>query len=257
MANLFLIVLLLSLIALVLGIIKPKWSMPWAQTPKRWKSSGLYLLVALVCFVGFGVSTDNKGSQAAGVASPSAPEAASTATIAAIASADAQSANTPAKPKPLTAKELVALRMPDSQKGFLEVMTAAALAYDDAPNELVKSKIAKQRKIDSREFTPGSKLENWAGVIEGLQTNGDGKAIVVIRANATTTFKTWNNAFSDIKDNTLIPQASPLFDVLAGLSEGAPVSFSGFLASEGSATEQGSVRKPEFIVRFESIEPLL
>ncbi|NYT68703.1 hypothetical protein [Pusillimonas noertemannii] len=249
MANLFLIVLLLSLIALVLGIIKPKWSMPWAQAPKRWKSSGLYLLVAAVCFVGFGVSTDNEGSQA--------PGAASTASIAATAPVGAKSANTPTKPKPLTAKELVALRMPDAQKGFLGVMAAAAVAYDDAPNELVKSKIAKQRKIDSREFTPGSKLENWTGVIEGLQTNGDGKAIVSIRANATTTFKTWNNAFSDIKDGTLIPQASPLFDVLAGLSEGTPVSFSGFLASEGSATEQGSVRKPEFIVRFESIEPLL
>ncbi|PND29651.1 hypothetical protein C1I89_33590 [Achromobacter pulmonis] len=239
METIFLILLLASLVALVVGIVSPRRAMPWAKSATRFKALGLYLGIAVICFVGFGVSTDAKKAE------PTATTVA------------AESTPTPAvQPKKLSPAELVAARMPDSQKGFLALMEKAAREYEAAPNELVKSKIAQQRKVDSRPFTPQGKVQNWTGTIEQLATNGDGKGIVVIRSSSTVTFQTWNNALSDLEHKTLIPQSSSLYDTVASLDVGTPVSFSGSLVAEGSATEHGSVTRPEFIVRFDQISPL-
>jgi len=241
MANLFLILLLVSLAALVVGVINPRWAMPWASSPSRLKSSGLYAGAVVAFFVAFGVTTDNTkqptaNSQQATAGTP-------------------KKAEEPA-PTPETPEELVAARMPENQKRFLEVMEEAAEEYEDAPNELVKSDIDRQRRADSKEFTPGGSVSNWVGIVEELGTNGDGNGIIAIRANSSTTFETWNNAISDIQSNTLIPHGSELYKTVSRLSEGDAVAFSGKLVDEGSATEYGSVTEPEFIVRFSNIELL-
>lgn len=244
MSDIFLVVLLLSLIALIAGIIKPRWALPWAATPSRTKAAGLYVTAILVSFVGFGITTDH--TEQATAAATETEQQESTAT--------AQPEPEP-EPEPLSPTELANKSMPEAQKSFLAVMADAAKAYEDAPNELVKSSIERDRRTESREFTKDG-MSAWTGVLERLETNGDGHGIVVIRANPNTTFQTWNNAYSDAQYNTLIPNGSELYNTVAGLATGTPVRFSGNIVSEGSATERGSVIEPEFIVRFSNVEPL-
>ncbi len=63
-------------------------------------------------------------------------------------------------------------------------------------------------------------------------------------------------------DNTLIEQSNPLYDIISELKKGDKVKVSGsFLKSidndyiyEISLTENGSMQKPDFVVKFESIE---
>lgn len=248
MSDIFILLVLLALLAIVVGLINPRWTMPWAAAPGRLKVVGMYFLVAIACFIGFGVTMEP--AEQASAAAETTDRPAKTATT------KATPEPSPAKPDPLSPAELVAARMPENQKKFLKVMAGAAEQYESAPNELVKSTIDKQRRTDSREFTPSGKLSGWVGVLERLGTNGDGNGIVVIRANPNTTFQTWNNAFSDIEDKTLIPNGSALYNAVAQLAEGTPVTFSGRLVDEGSTTERGSVMEPEFIVRFSQIEPL-
>ncbi|KMQ73997.1 hypothetical protein [Marinobacter subterrani] len=246
MSDIFLVVLLLSLIALVAGMIKPRWALPWASTPSRGKAAGLYVAAILASFVGFGITTDQ--------AKKATADATETEQRTTTETAQPEPAAEP-EPEPLSPAELAANNMPEAQKSFLAVMADAARAYEDAPNELVKSTIERDRRTDSREFTKDG-LTAWTGVLERLETNGDGNGIVVIRANSHTTFQTWNNAYSDAQYNTLIPNGSELYTKVAQLSVGAPVRFSGNIVSEGSATERGSVIEPEFIVRFSNVEAL-
>ena len=72
--------------------------------------------------------------------------------------------------------------------------------------------------------------------------------------------KTWNNALSDIFDETLIENGSELYNAIADLSKGDKVVFSGTFASderdfirEASVTERGSMTDPEFILKFSDV----
>jgi hypothetical protein len=73
--------------------------------------------------------------------------------------------------------------------------------------------------------------------------------------------KTWNNALSDITDNTLIPQTSKTYDTLSELGRGKRIKFSGSFINgdekngfrESSLSEQGSMTDPEFIFRFSQV----
>ncbi len=110
----------------------------------------------------------------------------------------------------------------------------------------------------------GATVSGWLGTIDDLSTNSEGKATVKIKlpcdAPADIVVMTWNNALSDINDNTLIPQSSKLFDALSDIGDGKAVKFGGnFISSEkdgyeeSSVTESGSMGSPEFILRFSSV----
>ncbi|SFU00101.1 hypothetical protein SAMN04487956_14916 [Halomonas saccharevitans] len=251
MSDLFIVILLVALLALIVGAINPRWALPWSSKPKRLSAIGLYSAIVVASFVGFGLTMDaetaKQGSEETSQQRAGGDD---------ITAAESEAAAEP-DPEPLSPAERVAQRMPENQQEFLSVMANAAAEYDDAPNELVQSRIDRERKSASREFVgDGGLVTNWVGILESLGTNGDGNGIVTIRANEQVVFKTWNNALSDIDARTLIPHDSELYETLAGLSKGAAVSFSGRLIDEGSMTEKGSVMEPEFIVRFSSITPL-
>jgi hypothetical protein len=44
--------------------------------------------------------------------------------------------------------------------------------------------------------------------------------------------QTWNNSFSDMDSDTLISPSSPMYEVMAGLSEGDSVTFAGNFISD-------------------------
>ena len=149
--------------------------------------------------------------------------------------------------------------MPTSEKQFIDTINEYAALYNQADNELKKSIVWKQRDAAIRKLslTPTGENENgWVGIIESLGTNGEGKAYIAIRISDKIVVKTWSNAFSDISDNTLIPQSSPLYNILAELKTGARVQFSARLISYANLTEAGKMNDPELISRFNTIKSI-
>lgn len=165
----------------------------------------------------------------------------------------ARAASSPATP---------AIVIPATQAAFIKAVDEAAANYSAASNELKKSAIRTQRSQQLKSALAGSRdVHDWIGTIEGLSTNGEGNAVLSIQLESSDVeVKTWNNALSDISSQTLIPQSSPIFNTIAELDEGTRVVFSGsFPASdkdfveESSMTESGSMRDPEFIMKFEAV----
>lgn len=151
---------------------------------------------------------------------------------------------------------------PESQAAFISGVEAAAEAYDAAETELQMSKVLRDRDKDLLATIGGSGVTEWVGVIDEVGANGEGKAHVTIEIGDDIKVKTWNNAFSDLMDETLIPESSPLFDALLTMKRGDKVTFSGEFV-EGSdtplsttnITEVFSAISPEFLFRFSAIAP--
>ena len=156
------------------------------------------------------------------------------------------------------------LEFPVNQQRFLKVIDDYRAKYDDAPNELKKSSVRTERGNKIKEALGNTHdFSNWVGVIEQMQTTGKGKAIFTIEIEGTRIkMGTVNSEFSDLLDNTLIEQSNPLFDVISELHKGDKVIVNGsFLSSSGndyvkeySITEKGSMKSPNFLVRFINIQ---
>ena len=74
--------------------------------------------------------------------------------------------------------------------------------------------------------------------------------------------QTWNNAFSDIGDETLLEPGTELFNTAASLKKGQEVVFSGSLISndecigEQSMSLNGKISNPQYTFKFSNISPL-
>jgi hypothetical protein len=150
---------------------------------------------------------------------------------------------------------------PESQKFIISVIDEYAEKYNEADNELKKSRIFKDRskKISSRFENgriKGALFEKWIGIITDMGTNGDGDAYVTIKINDKLSIKTWNNSFSDLGDRTLIKHGSKIYDSLENLKKGDRVIFSAEISKFGNLTEEGKMKSPEIIAKFTRIEPL-
>jgi hypothetical protein len=148
------------------------------------------------------------------------------------------------------------------QLAFINAVTRFYDDYREAPNELKKSALRAQRKQAIQQALGGSRsATDWAGTLKSMRTNSDGDAYIVVELDgADFTVQCWNNALSDMFDNTLIPQSSSVFGTLSELSVGDRVVFSGTFASdekdfigEQSITEYGSMTDPEFTFRFTNV----
>ena len=58
MSDMFFVCVLLSLLAVILSIINPKWVMRWKESPTRLESLGLSLGAFIVSFIAFGITID-------------------------------------------------------------------------------------------------------------------------------------------------------------------------------------------------------
>lgn len=149
---------------------------------------------------------------------------------------------------------------PPKQQAFVSVIEATIVKYEEAETDLQRSKAVRDRNKQLVADLGGRKVTDWVGVIKEVGANGEGKAYVQVEIADGVLMKTWNNAFSDISDDTLIPESSPMFDVLLDAKSGDRVTFSGTIAADSDATirtsnltETFSVMTPEFIVKFSSI----
>ncbi|MDE2441082.1 MAG: hypothetical protein KGP14_08655 [Betaproteobacteria bacterium] len=151
-----------------------------------------------------------------------------------------------------------AINYSDFQQGFMQAIAEYSGKYKKAENELQKSALVTERFQRFTKLKGDPKhIKDWIGVVETMGTNGDGKAYATIRLSPNLlTVSTWNNAFSDASDHSLIPQSSPVFKKLALMKPGNVVKFSGRLKHAKNMTEEGKMLTPDFLFIFTDIEKI-
>lgn len=152
---------------------------------------------------------------------------------------------------------------PKDQGRFVDAIDVARKAYKEADNEMAQGAARPRRAKALCSALKSPRFKNWYGQIHTLSSNTDGKGILSIRIGDNAYVRTWNNAFSDIGDDTLIDPDSHVFQKASEFKEGQWVRFSGtFIKSrtdcflEASVTMDGSIQEPEFIARFTDIGPI-
>ncbi len=154
---------------------------------------------------------------------------------------------------------------PDDQKQFEEICSQYRTEYDKASNEIQQS-VARNGRKNALQQLGIKYIEDWIGTLDNLSINNDGKGIITIELQSGLKIRTWNNAFSDIGDNTLISPESTVFNSLINLKEGQKVSFSGTFIT-GSDTDYIKVtgmntrdamemRSNGFLMKFTEIQSL-
>jgi hypothetical protein len=157
--------------------------------------------------------------------------------------------------------------IPAAEQAFIQAVQRGQTAFQSAPNEMAQGGTRAQRRIGICQSlnVPGQGVlvSNWAGQIDKLSSNSDGKGVLYVSLAPNIRVETWNNDFSDSSHHTLIEPSSPLFSVVSQMKEGDAVVFSGaFFPSDVDCVEehsmglQGSMSEPEFIFRFTTVKPM-
>ncbi len=154
----------------------------------------------------------------------------------------------------------VSATAPQQQIEFAKAVESARELYDKGAHEMLKGRSRPNPTLALCTIIRGPRVNGWVGKIYELTTNGDGWGVISLAIGPKIYVKTWNNAVSDLADNTLIDPHSNLFSTAAALKPGDEVVFSGrFFQSEtdcvkeSSMTLRGSIKEPEFIMRFFSL----
>jgi hypothetical protein len=205
----------------------------------------LVLLVALISIVNSGSETEKSPSADSATSSPAG---------------QSQTAESP-QPEPVSEEENKYGLYPVDQKKFINVIIAARAAIEEAETDLQESVALRQRDEDLCKILSSNSAKNWVGVIKRIGANGEGKAYVEIELADSVRVKTWNNAFSDRNDNTLIPTNASFFDRLVALTEDSKVIWSAkFLSEDDSCLKKANLTDvfygidPQFVVRFSDIK---
>lgn len=168
----------------------------------------------------------------------------------------------------LSAMPLSALRaqdVPPEQAAFVQAIVSSRDEYDAAKNDLAKGGVRPKRADAICTAVSAPEVSNWIGTVYNLTTNGDGWGVLSVELEGETWVSTWNNSFSDTRDQTLIDPSSKLFEQLAMLEEGQSVIFSGEFIKDSNAadcfreqsmTMDGSMDQPEFVFVFSDVMPL-
>ena len=149
---------------------------------------------------------------------------------------------------------------PADQAAFVKIVEEAKGTIDAAETDLQESVALRARDKQLCALLTGNKATNWTGIVNNVGANGEGKAYVCIEIADKVKVMTWNNSFSDISDDTLIPTSSKFFDKLVAMKKGDLVTFSAtLLKSNNSCLKKGNLteffygQRPEFIARFSDV----
>jgi hypothetical protein len=115
---------------------------------------------------------------------------------------------------------------PTQQKRFIEIMVKGKKAYEDAKTDLKSSVALRNRDKAACGVLNNLNATNWVGKITDIGANGEGKAYIQIEIASGVRVQTWSNSFSDMNDNTLIPEDSKVFNAIMDGDEGSPITFS-------------------------------
>lgn len=165
----------------------------------------------------------------------------------------------PALPKPSEAERAGAM-MPDTQRRIIAAVEKAREAYKTGANDMQKGAARPSRAKAICAALGSMSANGWVGQVSTLSSNGDGKGVLSIKIARDLYVKTWNNALSDVSDNTLIDPESGVFTKASAFKKGQWVVFSGTFRKsptdcivESSMTLEGSLTEPEFIFRFSDV----
>jgi hypothetical protein len=148
-------------------------------------------------------------------------------------------------------------RIPEEQQKLVAVLSEFQKLASEAKNDLQLAQLRDRRKNAIRALSANLKVKDWTGRVQTLTTNSDGLGVLVVELAPNILIGTWNNAFSDVVENTLIPKSTPLYERISMLKVGDGIKFSGnFFVSEEdeirekSLTMRGSLAEPEFLFKF-------
>ena len=165
---------------------------------------------------------------------------------------------TPEGPEPEPEPEPT-LDLPSAEAKFVKTVKKYEAVYDEASTELKRSKTVTDRNNELCGLTGGS-FTGWVGEITEIGSNNDGHAHIEIRIDDNIRIQTWNNALSDMFDDTLIKSGSKLWEKLSNMDEGTEVKFAGeFVADDEGCvrttnlTETFGVVDPQFLARFTDV----
>lgn len=161
------------------------------------------------------------------------------------------------------AKVAPTIVLPDSERRLIEIVQDARRRFDEAKNDLARGATRPARaKAICAALRPGS-VKDWIGTVHKLSSNNDGKGVLTVEIAPDIRVTTVNNAMSDAIYPSLIDGSSPLLAKAAALSIGQRIKFSGRFfendadcLAESSVTQRGSMRSPDFVFRFSSIDPI-
>lgn len=137
--------------------------------------------------------------------------------------------------------------------------------YNSSENELQKSAIYREMATFTKKYFSSYTITNWEGKLKKVDTNEGGtSAGLVIESRfegMDIEYRTWNNDFSDMSDNTRIKLSQQVYKDLEQLKEGDIVVFSGKVLPDSkrgirqsNMTESGVVTDPEILVKFSSLK---
>ena len=150
--------------------------------------------------------------------------------------------------------------VPQNQAAFLDVFQEYLDLFESAETELQGANYLNERDRALCEFTDNGRVEGWVGELSSVAANSEGKGVVSVKIDDDLRVETWNNALSDIFDETLIEPGTALYDSILPLKPGEQVIFSGtFVASSNSCvsdkrfSDSARASKPDFVFRFSDI----
>ncbi len=149
---------------------------------------------------------------------------------------------------------------PQSQVDFISLVEKAREDLGDAETDLQESVIVRGRDKALCGVLSSRVANKWVGEVKDVGANGEGKAYLEIEIANDIRVQTWNNALSDIFDNTLIPTSSKFFDRLVAMQKGDLVYWSAKFLSDSNSCLKGANlteyfygKDPKFIVDFKDV----
>jgi hypothetical protein len=150
--------------------------------------------------------------------------------------------------------------LPGSERRFISIVKSAADRIENTSSSLKAAKYRSARDAAACAVLSDNEAARWVGTVTDIGANGDGYGYISVEIAKGISVQTWNNAFSDFSDHTLVKPSKPFFDRMTNLEEGDRISFSGrFLSSGASCLQGANITKtfygltPEFLMRFSDI----
>ena len=172
--------------------------------------------------------------------------------------APAEDAGAPAEPAPAPAPDV-----PVEQQAMSDAVATGRSSAESAETDLQRANVLNVRSDSLCESVPDGAVNDWIGTVVTVDANGEGKAVVTLSIEEDIEIGTWNNAFSDSVDGTLIEQGTELYDAALQLAPGDSVRFSGTLKSgsdpndrcfyTSNLTEVMSIDSPDYIINFSDL----
>lgn len=164
------------------------------------------------------------------------------------------------------ADEAPAADVPAAQQAMSAAVAQGRADAKSAETDLQRGNVLNVRSDAMCESVPDGAVTDWIGTVKTVDANGEGKAIVTVAIDDDIEIGTWNNALSDIVDNTLVEQGTPLYDAALALAPGDTVRFSGTLKSgtdgndtcyyTSNLTEAMSIDSPDYIITFSELKKI-